>query len=299
MKILKDKLSFLFVWGIYLILRRRSLNTRIRVTLIIAFFIYLLSKKIRERIKRNILLIRPDLTNRQVSQYAWQVVKTIAHSWAAMLGNKFLRKEEIPRIVEVQGAEPVLRCYGEGKKVIITGVHIGPVDRTFAGIALYRLPFYIPVEAIKPKWLLDFMMRLRLQFGDIIFEEVERGETIPRAARYLSEGRVVILVVDTTVRGNTGVLCRIGKAQIRFPVGPVKLALEEDATIFPIIPSWREDGKAIAAIGPPFELIRTGDEKKDIETNTRRLIEEIYGPHIIANLSSWQSLPRLVVKRAL
>jgi lauroyl/myristoyl acyltransferase len=249
----------------------------------------LLAKKRRERIKTNILLIRPDLTNRQVSQYAWQIVKTIAHSWASMLGNEFLRREEIARTVEVQGAEPLLSCYGEGKEIIITGVHIGPVDQTFTGITFYGLPFYIPVEALKPKWLLDFMMRLRLQFGDIIFEKVERGETLHRAARYLSERRVVILVVDTTISDKTGVLCRIGEAQMRFPAGPVKLALEQDATIFPVFPFWGEDGKARLVVGPQFELIRTGDMAHDIETNTRRLIE-IYEPHILEHLDSWLRL---------
>jgi len=94
-------------------------------------------------------------------------------------------------------------------------------------------------------------------------------------------------MVDVAGHDSTGVRCRIGGAQARFPVGAVKLALEQGATIFPIFPSWGQKRKLRVIVGPPFELIKTGDSKRDIETDTRRLIEELYAPHIQENWDSW------------
>lgn len=85
-------------------------------------------------------------------------------------------------------------------------------------------------------------------------------------------------------------MCKIGKAQVRFPVGAVKLALEQNATIFPVFPSWSKNGKAKIVIAPPFELSKTGNINQDIEINTCRLIEEVFAPHIQENYDCWLRL---------
>jgi len=291
-KLFAGWLFFLFVWGTYRILRRRSLNIRFKATLILAFLIYCLFKGKRERIKRNVALIRPDLTEQQISQYAWRIVRTIARSWAAMLGNEFAALEEISRKLKAEGEiEQILSYHQTGKKTVATMVHVGPVDEMAGIIPLFGLNVYVPAEAMKPKWFFNLMMRLRLRFEGIIYDSVEKGQTLLRAAQHLSDGHIVLLAVDLPRKSGNGVSCQIGKARAIFPVGAVKLALEQNATIFPVFPSWEEDWTVKVRIGEPFVLIRTGDMAQDIEINTRRLIEEIYAPHILENLDSWLRLP--------
>lgn len=294
---LVDWLFFLFVWTTYLVLRRLPFNGRSKITCVIAFVVYWLWKDGRIRIKRNISLLRPDLNNREINRASWWAVKTIARSWAAMLGNEFTSLKEINKRVEVQGIEPVLNRYHRGEKIIATAVHTGPIDEMIGAISRFKLRVYVPAEPVKPKWFFNLMMRLRLK-GDIIYEPVERGETLARAAHHLSDGRIVLLVVDATSRDSSGVLCRIGGAETRFPVGAVKLAFQEDAAIFPVFPSRRQDGRAQIVVGPRFRLIKTGDRKRDIELNTRRLIEGVYAPHILKNLDNWLRLLWGGLKRA-
>ena len=282
---------FLFVRAIYLTLRKRSFNTRLRFVILIAFlFYYLLYRKGAARIKKYIALIRPDLSKEEINRGAWRLAKTLARSWAAMLGNEFISLEEVAKKIEVKNAEILLNSYRGKEKIIATAVHVGPVDEMIVVIPLFGIRVYVPAEAVKPEWLFKLMMRLRLRFGDIVFEPVEKGKILLNAPRHLSDGRVVVLVVDMTRKDDSGVVCRIGNAKARFSVGAVKLALEQDAIIIPALPSLTKDNKAQVVIGQPFKLIKTGDMRKDIENNARRLIEEVYASHIQENWDSWLRL---------
>src|SRR4030042_1217627 len=127
--LLKALTCFLFVRIIYLLLRKRSFSTRFNSVILIAFLFYhVIYRKGAKRIKRNISLIRPDLNEKEINQGAWRLAKTIARSWAAMLGNEFTSMEEVTRKVEVKNPEILLKRYNEGEKIIATAVHVGPVD---------------------------------------------------------------------------------------------------------------------------------------------------------------------------
>lgn len=289
LRLFRGGFFFLFVWTTYLVLKKRSLDTRFRICCILATIIYWFYRNGRKRITRNISLIRPDLNEIQIAKGRWQVVRTIARSWAAMLGNESTTLEEIAGKLKIEGEiEQLLSSHRTGKKIIATMVHTGPVDEMVGIIPLLGLQIYVPAEPVKPKWFFNLMMRLRLRFEGIVYEPVEKGQTLARAARHLSEGRIVLLAVDLP-RREGGVLCRIGNARAIFPVGSVKLALEQDATIFPVFPSWEENWIVKVKIGAPFVLIKTGNIEEDIRTNTRRLIG-IYKDHIQENWWSWLRL---------
>lgn len=286
---IKNWLFFLFVWGMYIGLRKLSMKTRYEITKFVAKIIYRFHKPYRERIKRNIALIRPDLFQSEIDRVAEKAVEAIARSWAAMLGNESVTLDEIAAKLDVEGIETLLDYYHRGEKIIATGVHVGPMDEMVGIVPIYELKVYVPAESINPKWFFELMKRLRLRFKGIIFDPVEKGKILTRAAHHLSHGRIVVFVLDIPKGADSGVLCQIGNGKARFPVGAVKLALEQDATIFPAFTSW--DGCRIkVVIGSPFNLIRTGDLEQDIETNTRRLIEEVYAPHIQENVDSWLRL---------
>jgi len=163
------------------------------------------------------------------------------------------------------------------------------------GIALlYRLKVYIVVEAMKPKWLLRLILKLRQNFPGVIFVPVEKGVTLARASSNLKDGKIVLILVDVFRDDRNGIECRIGNARVRFPTEPITLALKNpDAIFVPVFPSWDEkrgEFKTKVVIGEPFELIRTGNMQYDIESNTRRLIEEVLAPHIQRHYSSWMRL---------
>lgn len=296
MKFLKDKLSQLLVQVLYYSLRKRPIESRFNVTRKIGKVIYYLFKSRREKIQRNIALIRPDLSPDEIRKGSLRAVEAIAYSWAAMLGNEFTTLEEVAAKLEVEGIEPFLDYYERGEKIIAVPVHGGPIDAMAGIIPIYGLRVYFPSELVRPRWLFKLMERLRLHFGGIIFEPVVKGETIPKAVSQLEAGRIVVLFIDIPKEAGSGVLCRIGDGEVWLPVGPVKLALEKGATIFPVLPSWTTDWKFRIVIGQPFELTRTGNLAQDIKNNTRRLVEDVFAPHIIKHCDQWLRLPFITLE---
>lgn len=287
-------LGFVFVRGIiYPLLRNRSIEFRYAVAKFIAEIIYKVHRKGRERIKTNISLIRPDWFVFQIEIASKRLVETFARSWAALLGNESTSLAEIEEKLKLKGMEPLLECYRANRQIIVTAVHVGPIDEMVGVIALYNLQVYIPIEAMKPDWLYRLILRLRLRFPGILFEPVQKGLTLDRARIHLRDEknrRIVVLVVDALRDDKSGVLCRIGNAKAYFPVGAVKLALEEeDAVLFPVFTSWDEEaGWGVQlVVGEPFDLIRTGNLAHDIETNMKRLIENVFWPHIKENCYAW------------
>lgn len=272
---------------LYLILRKRSLKTRFKVIRALLFFIYWLWAGRRVRTTKNLALIRPDLDEREIAKGSWRVIETVARSWAALIGNEYISVDEVMAKLEVKGIEPLLEYHRRGKKIIVVADHVGPFDEMVGIIPFFGLRIYVPSEPIKPGWLLKLMMSLRLQFGDILFEPVAKGKALARSAHQLADGRIVLLMVDVVRYDRSGVVCRVGRAKGRFPVGAVKLALEQEAAIFPCFPTWGQDGQIKVTLGLPFELIKSGNMSRDIEANTRRLIEEVYAPHIQEHWDSW------------
>lgn len=284
-------------WIIYQILKRCSPKIRAKLIFFTLSFYWPYQKP---KIKKNIRLILPDLDDAQIDWGSERLKKTTAQNIVAVLDKGFLNTEEEIEKLEVTGdLDSVLDLYCKGKKIIITVSHTGPYDKTFCFVPFVNrklAPFklelrvYVPAEEIK---LIDTIMAdRRKSFGDIIFEPVKKGKTLAKAKKYLNEGRVVFLTIDMLRKGNSGgVVCQIGEAEARFPVGAVKLALEEDAIIIPIFPSGGRKGKVRVEVGCPFEIIKTGDKKRDIEDNVRRLVEDIYAPFIQRHYYEWLQLP--------
>lgn len=279
---------FFFLGTLVYTLRHRSLQTRFRILRAFAWLIHGVAFGPRARIRKNLSFIRPDLSEAEINRGSWRVTKAIAWSWAAMLGNG---RSSPPLTTDdtftVEGIEPLVVCHKAGKKIIAVVGHVGPVDDMFRIFSLHDLRAYIPVEHVKPAWLLDIMTRSRAVFGDVILEPVERKYTLDRARSHLSSGRIVVLTIDVTKKDKRGVRCRIGDGEAWFPVGAVKLGLEEDAMIFPVFPSWDNQRRIRIVVSTPFEFIKTDDSSRDIEINTRRLIENVYGPHIQAHWDMW------------
>lgn len=293
MRSLKDKIGQLLVWILYRSLRKRPIEFRFKVVKFIAITYYKFRKSVKKRIMQNIALICPYLYDYEIEDASLLVVKTIARSWAAMLGNEYTAQEEIMAKLRVEDIKPLLDCYRENRKIIAAVVHTGPVDEMGGVVPLFRLKVYAPAEAIKPEWLFNLMFRLRLEFQGFTFDKVEKGMTLNRARHNLRSGKIVLLLVDALSEDKSGVDCQVGNARFRVKVGAIKLALEEDAVLFPIFPSWDEESDGFGVkivVGAPFDLIRTGDARRDIELNTQRLIEEVFAPHIQRNFASWQRL---------
>lgn len=276
------------------ILGPRSFEKRLKVTRWIVDHGFA-SEGQRERVRRNASLIRPDLEAGEILRGEHRIFETLSYSWASLIGNGHQNPDELYGRTEVKGIENLLTPFRQGKKVIVTFDHVGPIDEILWTLPRFGLRSYAPVEPLKPPWLLSLMNNCRSRLGeDHRFEPISSGTTRLRIREHLAEGSLILLAIDITSSKRQGSIeIPIGDTSLRFPTGAVKIALEENALLIPALPSWGSDGKSRVVFSDLFPLSHTGDLKWDIESNTRRLLEEVYLPHIQEHWSSWIRLPWL------
>ena len=273
----------LIAWKIYLIVQLLPKKLGYWLILTLAQGIYIFWGGGRKRLLTNLALVRPDFEP-ELHQHAAQLRRAMARTWSFLLGRGKVNLEELRERIE--GAEPLLARYHAGEKLVVTAVHVGPVNELVPAVAALGVEIFAPAEAIPPL-LYGLMARLRMRFGGIGFDRVEKGETLKRCAAALNKGRIVAFMVDMDREEERGVLCRIGGACAYFPVGAVKLALEQGATIIPVFPYYDQDWVPHLRVGEPFELYPTGNSATDIELNLRRLVEEVFAPHIERYCDTW------------
>ena len=110
-------------------------------------------------------------------------------------------------------------------------------------------------------------------------------ESLRAAIRRLKRGGVVLTGVDRPIPEDRELIEFFGRPAY-LPVGPVRLALMTDAAVFVGSCHYEPDrGYVLDATGP-VEMVRTGNRRQDILTNTRRLAVIVEG-YVRAHPDQW------------
>jgi|GEM_PF-1515486 len=280
------------VFCMYRLLSRRSFKTRYNILMLAANIIYRLWRSGRHKLKCNLALIVPSLNKIELEAAAREVVRTIVRDWAALLGANQTEPSDSAQLMDIQGVEKILAHVhvSDGRvvadKVVIAPIHMGSFGAAMDAVSLFQVPAYGPAERITPGYLLNLMMRLRSN-RFLKMEPLERGKTYAKMVRRMSCGWAIAVMVDMLSRRmDRGVVCRVGGARGRFETGAVRLAVEHGAKIFPAFVLWTGEKYRIV-VEDQFEPVLTGDTARDIEVNTRRLIEERVAPWIEKYPGQW------------
>ncbi|MDO8614387.1 MAG: hypothetical protein Q7T33_01445 [Dehalococcoidia bacterium] len=286
----------LLVLALYHTLSRLPFGLRYRVAMAAGRAIYLAWGKGRARLKHNLSLIAPGLGGEELEALAREVLKTIVRDWAALFRTGKSDLVETTRLLEVEGAANVIaRVVNRGgrafaDRVVLAGIHMGSFGAGLDAFSLFQIPVYAPAESIRPDALLRLMVKLRSR-GFLRLEPIERGTTRARMAQRMDCGWAVGVMVDImSRRPGGGVACRVGDGVGWFETGAVRLALERQAVIFPIFVLWTGEKYRIV-VEEEFRPVASGDADRDVEVNTRRLIEERIAPWIELHPGQWMQAP--------
>jgi len=164
--------------------------------------------------------------------------------------------------------------------------HFGSPEMAVQGLAADGFSIFGLTEPLQPRALSDFIHWLRTRHGHE-YRTVSFGG-IKEAMRRLKHGGLVALLLDRDV-GGTGIPMEFCGRETSIPVGAVDLALRTGADLIPAW-AWRIDGYRFQArIGPPLEIVRTGNAEQDVRSNARRLLALFEG-HLKAYPGQWAVL---------
>ncbi len=274
--LMKEWLEFAVVW---LILRGLGVLPRpVARSLVVAVtrILFALLPKLRKTAEANLRIAFPDWSDTQRKAIIRGMLRNLG--WMAAEFARFPKytKKNIEEIVVLDGHENFLEGNRRGKGVLYLTGHIGAWELSSFAHALYGFPLHYmarPIENGKIDALVNGYRRLS---GN---QPIFKNESARVMLKVLKQaGTIGILADQNTMPSEAAFVDFFGTAAST-TTGIARLALHTDAAVVPGYAVWDEGiHKYRLRFEPPLELIRTGDEERDVLENTQKftkVLEEI------------------------
>ena len=271
-RLVQDKIwKYWVLKAAYIVLGRLSLRTLYGIAHLVGDGAYLVRPKMRRGVIANMRRVMgPEASEREVHRAAREVFRNATRYYADLLhlprmdAQRFLREQ-----LDLEGVEYLRAARDSGRGAVVVSAHYGNPEMAAQGLAAAGFRIFSLTEPLRPKELSEFTHWLRSQHGHE-FRTLSFG-AVKEAVRRLRSGGIVALLLDRDVTGS-GVPMQLFGAETRIPLGAVELALRTGADLIPAW-AWRIDGYRFhARVGPPMELVRTGDLQHDVRVNAARLL---------------------------
>jgi KDO2-lipid IV(A) lauroyltransferase len=272
----------------YLLLGRLPIRVLYGIAHMVGDGAYLLRSRTRRAVIANMRQVMgPEASERKVRRAAREVFRNATRYYADLF--------DVPRVdvhqfrrdrLDLEGSEYLEEAQRSGRGAVVAGTHFGNPEMAVQGLAAIDLLVFALTEPLEPKALSDFIHSLRNRHGHE-YRTVSFG-AIKEAMRRLRRGGLVAILLDRDV-GKTGVPMQFCGAETLIPVGAVDLALRTGSDLIPAW-AWRLDGYRFRVrIGPPLELVRSGNIDEDVRVNAQRLIA-LYEEQLRSDPGQWAVL---------
>lgn len=176
--------------------------------------------------------------------------------------------ESLRALVEYDevGLKHLREAEADGRGVIFLTAHLGAWEfLSFAWSALeYPISFLVrPIDNARVEELIE---GIRTRYGNTA---INKKMAARQALRVLREGGTLGILADLNTHPNEGVFVPFFGHLACTTSGVATLALRTNSIVIPTCAVWDERrGRFFFHGDPPVALVRTGDDRKDIETNT-------------------------------
>ncbi len=216
----------------------------------------------------NLKLAFPEMSERERAE----MLRASFDNLGRLLGefSQFPRAtpESLRRLVEYDqvGLRHLREAEGQGRGVIFLTAHLGAWEfLSFAWSALeYPISFLVrPIDNPRVEELIE---GIRTRYGNTA---INKKMAARQALRVLRDGGTLGILADLNTHPNEGVFVPFFGHLACTTSGVATLALRTDALVIPTCAVWDEKRRRFFFHGdPPVKLIRTGDDKRDVEINT-------------------------------
>jgi KDO2-lipid IV(A) lauroyltransferase len=178
--------------------------------------------------------------------------------------------EKLRRLIEYD--EVGLKHLREAEKnkrgvIFLTG-HLGVWELHSFGWSALEYPLSFLVRPLDNPRVEEMVEAIRTRFGN---RAIDKQSAARQSLRVLRQGGTLGILSDLNTQTREGVFVPFFGKLACTTAGIATLALKTDAVVIPTCAVWDKKRKRYFFHGdPPVELVRTGDQTKDIEVNTAR-----------------------------
>jgi KDO2-lipid IV(A) lauroyltransferase len=277
---MKEWLEYAAVW---LILKKlgvlpRSVARSFAASM--ARLLFALQPKLKKTADFNLRLAFPDWTDAQRKDATRKMVRNLGWMAAEFAHFPRLTKENIEKVVILEGHENFLEGHRRGKGVLYLTGHIGAWELSSFAHALYGYPLHYMARPLDNKRLDALVNQYRCASRN---HPIFKNESARVLLKILKDSGTVGILADQNTMPAEGIFVDFFGKSACTTTGLARVALHTDAAVVPGYAYWDETiQKYCLRFEPPVELIRTGDTERDVLENTQsftRIIEEIIRKH--------------------
>jgi KDO2-lipid IV(A) lauroyltransferase len=205
------------------------------------------------------------------------------HLGKALLELMLMDTGRLARIVDFRGEENLQNAIARGRGVVFVTGHIGNWELLAGAVAL-RYSASVVAAPIEPEEVNDMILGLRAGLG---VRTILRGK--PGASRELirvfKENRMLGILIDQDTDVESVFVDFMGMPAWT-PTAAASMALKFGAPLLFGFIRRGENNRHMITVEGPLELMRTGDDEKDIIANTAMLTKKIESC-ILENPEQW------------
>lgn len=208
----------------------------------------------------------------EIRRLARKVFEMLGKNAGDILRSRTVKSlNDLDKFLVTTGYAHFEKAHAKGKGVIFLTCHLGAFDLQVTNIALRGLNPNIIGTPLKDKDLNDLLFDYRNQYGAVA---IERGKETFRMIKVLKSGGSVALLIDQDTKVKSVFVDFFGMPAAT-PIGATVLAMKTGAAVIPTSIHLREDGMQHMQIFPELPMITTGDEEKDVVSNTQSMSDFI------------------------
>jgi KDO2-lipid IV(A) lauroyltransferase len=209
--------------------------------------------------------------------------RSFIHLGKSLLEVMLISPRRLAQVVDIQGDENLQTALSQKKGVIYVTGHIGNWELMGHTVAAIN-SLSVIAAPIEPEQVNDVIVRLRARMG---VRTILRGR--PGASRELirifKENRILGILIDQDTDVESAFVDFMGRPAWT-PTAAVSMAIKFGAPVIFGTIRRSNDNRHTITIEGPLELVRTGDDEKDIIANSAMLTKKIED-RIARNPEQW------------
>jgi KDO2-lipid IV(A) lauroyltransferase len=244
-----------------------------------AAFLLWVRPGLRRAAMKNLQLAFPEWSRKQRRAALRGMVRQLGWMGAEFAHFPHYTKQSIERIVLLDGFENFAAAQARGKGVLFLTGHMSAWELAPFAQALFGYPLHFLVRAIDNPRVDALITRYRCLSGN---SPVEKNQSARAVLKVLAEGGTVGILADQNTLLAEGVFVDFFGIPACTSAGLARFALHTGAAVVPGFLHWDEAlRKYRLCFEPAVELVRTGDDARDIRENTQRFtrVVESYVRH--------------------
>lgn len=170
------------------------------------------------------------------------------------------------------GLEHIERALEGGRGAVLALPHLGNWDAAGHWLHVLGHSMSAVAEELRPRRVYALFLEHRRALGIGIVPLRDSRKVTEDLVRLLGGNELIALVCDRDLKNRGVEVMMFGEGR-RMPAGPALLSLATGSPLLPCATYDTDDGWSVV-IGPPLEIERSGDRRKDVIALTQKLAEE-------------------------